>query len=64
VFFGAHRPRLAMATLSANHASLGAYALAAAKVDKTAAWMVAPYLGWITFAGVLNASIVRKNRAT
>lgn len=63
-FFGAHRPRLAMATLSANHLSLGAYALTAAKVDKTAAWMVVPYLGWITFAGVLNASIIGKNRAT
>ncbi len=62
VFFGAHRPALAMATLAGNHASLSAYALAARKVDATAAWMVTPYLGWITFAGALNGSIVQKNR--
>jgi benzodiazapine receptor len=62
VFFGAHRPALAMATLAGNHASLSAYALAARKVDATAAWMVTPYLGWITFAGVLNGAIVQKNR--
>ena len=62
LFFGAHRPDLAMATLAANHTSLGAYALAARRVDKTAAWMVVPYLGWVTFAGALNASIVRSNR--
>jgi len=62
VFFGAHRPSLAMATLAGNQTSLGAYALAAGKVDKTAAWMIAPYLAWVTFAGVLNAGIVAKNR--
>jgi tryptophan-rich sensory protein len=62
LFFGAHRPELAMATLAGNHASLGAYALAARKIDKTAAWLVVPYLGWVTFAGVLNASVVAKNR--
>ncbi len=61
-FFGARRPSLAMATLAGNQTSLGAYALAAGKVDKTAAWMIAPYLGWVTFAGVLNAGIVAKNR--
>jgi tryptophan-rich sensory protein len=62
IFFGAHRPRLAMADLAGNYASLGAYALAASKVDTAAAAMVVPYLGWLTFAGVLNASIVGKNR--
>lgn len=62
VFFGAHRPRLALATLGGNHASLAAYALAARKIDRTAAWMVVPYLGWVTFAGALNASIAKRNR--
>ena len=62
VFFGAHRPGLALATLAGNHASLSAYALAARKVDATAAWMVTPYLGWISFAGVLNGTIVLRNR--
>jgi tryptophan-rich sensory protein len=61
LFFGAHRPRAAMADLAGNYVSLGAYALAARKLDSTAAAMVLPYFGWLTFAGALNASIVRKN---
>lgn len=62
LFFGAHRPRLAMADLVANGAALGAYALTASKVDRGAAAMVLPYLGWVTFAGILNASIIDMNR--
>ena len=62
LFFGAHRPRLAMVDLAGNYVSLGAYALTARKLDGPAAAMVLPYVGWLTFAGVLNASIVGKNR--
>lgn len=62
LFFGAHRPGLAMADLAGNYVSLGAYALTARKVDGPAAAMVLPYVGWLTFAGVLNASIIGKNR--
>lgn len=62
LFFGAHRPRLAMADLAGNYVSLGAYALTARKLDSAAAAMVLPYFGWLTFAGVLNASIVAENR--
>jgi tryptophan-rich sensory protein len=61
LFFGAHRPGLAMADLAGNYVSLGAYALTARKLDGTAAALVLPYVGWMTFAGVLNASIVGKN---
>jgi tryptophan-rich sensory protein len=62
IFFGAHRPRLAMVDLVGNYVSLGAYALTARKLDDAAAAMVVPYLGWLTFAGVVNASIVAQNR--
>lgn len=61
IFFGAHQPKLAMADLVANAATLGAYALDARKVDKVAAGMVLPYLGWLGFAGLLNASVIAKN---
>ncbi|HEX6095671.1 MAG TPA: tryptophan-rich sensory protein [Thermoanaerobaculia bacterium] len=37
------------------------YTNAARKVDKPAAWMMAPYLLWASFAGALNAEIVRRN---
>jgi tryptophan-rich sensory protein len=61
LFFGQHWPRVALADLVLNHASLSAYAAYARKVDPTAAYLVAPYLGWLTFAGALNGSIVARN---
>jgi tryptophan-rich sensory protein len=30
-------------------------------VDRLAAWMLVPYLGWVAFATVLNAAIVVLN---
>ena len=62
LFFGARKPRASMAELVALFASIAAYANEARKVDKAAAWMVAPYLGWTAFAGALNEEIVRKER--
>ena len=62
LFFGQHSPRAALADLALNHASLATYAVAARKVDPSAAYLVAPYLGWLTFAGALNGSIVARNR--
>jgi tryptophan-rich sensory protein len=62
LFFGKHRPRLALADLAGNYLSLGAYALAAAKVDRPAAALVTPQLGWLSFAGALNAGIVRRTQ--
>lgn len=60
LFFVLHRPRLALADIVGNFASLGAYTVAASRVDRPAAAMVAPYLGWLTVAGALNRGIVRK----
>jgi benzodiazapine receptor len=31
-------------------------------VDKPAAALVLPYLGWLGFAGALNEEIIRRNR--
>ncbi len=52
--------------LTAAIASLGtsmAYAWQARKVDAPAANMVAPYLGWVSFAGVLSEELWRRNAA-
>jgi benzodiazapine receptor len=62
IFFGAHRPKLALADLAGNAASLGAYALVASRIDAPAAALVAPYLGWLGFAGAMNAGILTNNR--
>jgi len=61
LFFGARKPKLSLAELATLFASIAAYANEAHKVDKKAAWMMAPYLGWTAFAGALNEEIARKN---
>jgi translocator protein len=61
LFFGAHRARLALADLVALAATLADYTRTAAKVDRPAAWLMAPYLGWLGYAGYLNLGIVRRN---
>ncbi|MDC0711032.1 tryptophan-rich sensory protein [Stigmatella sp. ncwal1] len=62
LFFGKHRPRSALADVTALMLSVGAYMAAARKVDRPAAALVAPYLGWVCFASLLNEELVRLNR--
>jgi benzodiazapine receptor len=61
IFFGARRPKNALVELTAMLATIAAYANEARKVDRTAAWLIAPYLAWTGFAGALNEEIVRRN---
>ena len=61
LFFGAKRPDLAMADLTILMLALIVFVRDASKVDKPAAWMFAPYVAWVAFAGVLNAEIIRRN---
>jgi tryptophan-rich sensory protein len=61
LFFGAKKPALALGDIVLMLAAIAAYAVAARKVDKPAAWLMAPYLAWVAFATVLNAEIVRLN---
>ena len=61
LFFGAKRPDLAMADLIALWLALLFFTRDASKADKPAAWMFAPYVAWVTFAGILNAEIIRRN---
>jgi len=35
--------------------------VAASSVSQVAGWLLAPYLAWVTFAGVLNLAVVRLN---
>jgi tryptophan-rich sensory protein len=61
IFFGARKPKLALAELGVLLAAIAGYAHQARRVDRAAAWMIAPYFAWTAFAGVLNAGIVRRN---
>ena len=60
-FFGARKPKVALAVLVTQLAATAGYAALAAKVDKPASALMAPYLAWTGFAGVLNEEIVRRN---
>lgn len=61
LFFGQHRPKAAFVDLGALLVTLGGYTREAARVDEPAAYMMAPYLGWVGFAGYLNEEVIRKN---
>ncbi|MFT3915314.1 MAG: TspO/MBR family protein [Anaeromyxobacteraceae bacterium] len=64
LFFGARRPRAALAVVGALVPAVGAYALAARRVDRGAAALVVPYLAWSAFAVYLGAGVVRANART
>ena len=61
LFFGQHRPDLALADLVMLEAYVLGYMAAARKVDRAAAQAFIPYAAWVAFAGLLNAEIVRRN---
>ncbi len=62
LFFGAKKPALAFADIVLMLTAIASYCASARKVDRPAAWMMAPYLAWVAFASILNAEIVRLNR--
>ncbi len=61
LFFGKNRRKAALVDLVALTALVSAYTAVSRRIDRPAAWMMAPYLGWLGFAGALNAEIVRRN---
>ncbi len=61
LFFGLQRPAAAMAGLIVLWIAIGANMLLFARHDRAAALLLAPYLLWVGFAGLLNAAIVVLN---
>jgi benzodiazapine receptor len=61
LFFGQHRPTLALADVLALEGTIFSYITAARKVDSAAATAFIPYAAWVAFATVLNAEIIRRN---
>jgi len=61
LFFGKQRPRAALVDCALLLGTATAYLPAARGVDKTAANLFVPYVGWLAFANLLNEEIVRRN---
>jgi len=64
VFFGLRRPGLAFLDILLLWSSIALTAGVFYGIRPLAAWLLLPYLMWVSFAAVLNFSIWRRNRAT
>jgi translocator protein len=61
LFFAARRPDLASLEIAALWIAILATIVAFRRVRPLAAWLLAPYLAWVTFATVLTVTIWRLN---
>lgn len=61
LFFGRRQPVASAAVVVAMVPTIAAYAATARRVDRTAAALMLPYVGWSAFAAYLNIEILRKN---
>lgn len=57
LFFGLQRPDLALINILVLLALLVVIQLRMIRIDRPAAWLWDPYLGWVTFATLLNKTI-------
>jgi tryptophan-rich sensory protein len=61
LFFGLHWPGLAFAEIVLFWLAIAATLAAFCSVNRAAAWLLAPYLAWVSFAAVLNFTLWRLN---
>jgi len=62
LFFGAHRSGLALIDIVAMWVCIAWTILLARRVNRIAAWLLAPYLVWVSYATYLNAGFWWLNR--
>ena len=62
LFFGLHEPGLALAEILVLWIAIAATIAAFLHVRRAAAFLLVPYLAWVSFAGLLNAAIWHLNR--
>ena len=60
-FFGLHRPLLALVIIVALLAAILTFIVTRWNADRASALLFTPYAAWVTFATLLNASIVVLN---
>ena len=63
IFFGLRRMDWALAELALFWVSIAAMIAVFAPVSAAAAWLLVPYLAWVSFAGFLNWTLWRLNPA-
>ena len=63
IFFGAHQAGLALAVIAAMLLLSIVATRSIGRVSRAAAWMMVPYLAWLSFATYLNLEIVQLNPA-
>ncbi len=61
LFFGLHWPGVAFAEILLLWLAIVTTLTAFRPVSRVAAWLLAPYLAWVTFAAVLNFMLYRLN---
>ena len=61
VFFGMRRMDLAFVNVSALWVSIAALIALFSPIDSLAAWLLVPYLAWVSFAAFLNFTVWRMN---
>jgi len=61
LFFGLHQPGLAFAEILLLLAAIVATALAFRRVSPAVAFLLVPYLAWVSFAAFLNFTLWRLN---
>jgi benzodiazapine receptor len=61
LFFGLERPGAALAEIVLLWLAILWTVLLFARHSRTGAWLLTPYLGWVTFAAALNFEIWRLN---
>jgi len=61
IFFGLHNPGLAFIEIIFLWLAILATIIAFAKISRPAAWLLVPYILWVSFAGYLNYSIWQLN---
>lgn len=61
LFFGLHRPGVAFAEILLLWLAIVTTLKAFRPVSRVGAWLLAPYLAWVTFAAVLNFTLYRLN---
>lgn len=61
IFFKLEQPGFAFLEILFMWAAILATIFAFAQVNKTAAWLLAPYISWVSFAAILNFTIWRMN---
>jgi tryptophan-rich sensory protein len=61
LFFGLRRPELALAEIVVLWLAIAATIAVFRRIDAAAAWLMVPYIAWVSFAAVLNAAIAVLN---